>query len=279
MGRCCVPMCRGNYDGGPKVRLFSFPRDPKRRDDWKRAVRRDDVDVAQLKDPKLSEIVCERHFKPQYLRTTSTYTDVDGRTIEAPMYCLHEVGFRYVLLGKFQTDPLEARFGRYRQLCGSHYNVSITQVFEAETKIGLQNTLIVEDMPLSKLEEKALNAETLIRKYNVTLTEDNLKTAAGDMHAITYSASYCAYAALKRQPCDDCRTQLTIEDRELEMNDHLLIDTMSRGGLKFPKPFVVQEKKAGKPEGDSETADEEAKPKIQDVEYNHDIRTALLTSF
>ncbi|XP_077549860.1 uncharacterized protein LOC144162976 [Haemaphysalis longicornis] len=81
MGRCCVPMCRGNYDGGPKVRLFSFPKDPKRRDDWKRAVRRDDVDVAQLKDPK----VCERHFKPQYLRTTSTYTDVDGRTIEAPM--------------------------------------------------------------------------------------------------------------------------------------------------------------------------------------------------
>lgn len=29
--------------------------------------------------------VCERHFKPQYLRTTSSYTDVDGRTIEAPM--------------------------------------------------------------------------------------------------------------------------------------------------------------------------------------------------
>lgn len=28
--------------------------------------------------------VCERHFKTQYLRT-STYTDVDGRTIKAPM--------------------------------------------------------------------------------------------------------------------------------------------------------------------------------------------------
>lgn len=57
MGRCCVPMCRGNYDGGPKVRLFSFLSDPKRRAEWQRAVRRDDVDVAQLKDPKVSEIV------------------------------------------------------------------------------------------------------------------------------------------------------------------------------------------------------------------------------
>lgn len=29
--------------------------------------------------------VCERHFKPDHLRTISTYTDGDGRTIEVPM--------------------------------------------------------------------------------------------------------------------------------------------------------------------------------------------------
>ncbi|KAH8037701.1 hypothetical protein HPB51_015746 [Rhipicephalus microplus] len=81
MGRCCVPNCRGNYDNGPKVRLFSFPRDAKRRAEWQRAVRRSDVDVRLLKDPK----VCERHFKSEHLHTTSTYTDCDGRTIEAPM--------------------------------------------------------------------------------------------------------------------------------------------------------------------------------------------------
>ncbi|XP_042142151.1 uncharacterized protein LOC121833119 [Ixodes scapularis] len=81
MGRCCVPKCRGNYDNGPEVRLFSFPRDVKRIAEWQRAVRRRDVDVGLLKDPK----VCERHFKPDHLRTTSTYTDCDGRTIEAPM--------------------------------------------------------------------------------------------------------------------------------------------------------------------------------------------------
>ncbi|KAH6946022.1 hypothetical protein HPB50_011161 [Hyalomma asiaticum] len=81
MGRCCVPNCRGGYDGGPKVRLVSFPADPIRKAQWQRAVRRDDVDVSTLKDPK----VCERHFKPDHLRTTSTYTDGDGRTIEVPM--------------------------------------------------------------------------------------------------------------------------------------------------------------------------------------------------
>ncbi|KAH6941469.1 hypothetical protein HPB50_018691 [Hyalomma asiaticum] len=135
--------------------------------------------------------------------------------IEQARYCLHELGFRYVLLGKFQTDSLEARFGKYRQLYGSQYNVSITQVFEAETKIRLQNTLVLEDLPSSKQEGKTLNVDTLISKY-ITLTEESLKVSASDMHAITYIAGYCAYAALKRQPCDDCRAQLTVADRELE---------------------------------------------------------------
>lgn len=30
------------------------------------------------------------------------------------LYCLQQVGFKYVLLGKFQMDSLEERFGKYR---------------------------------------------------------------------------------------------------------------------------------------------------------------------
>ncbi|KAG0435759.1 hypothetical protein HPB47_018331 [Ixodes persulcatus] len=62
MGRCCVPNSRGNYDNGPKVRLFSFPRDVKRRAEWQRAVRRRDVDVGLLKDPKTCLIFA--HIEP-----------------------------------------------------------------------------------------------------------------------------------------------------------------------------------------------------------------------
>ena len=36
--------------------------------------------------------------------------------LEVTEYCLSELGAQYVLLGKFQTDCLEARFGQYRQL-------------------------------------------------------------------------------------------------------------------------------------------------------------------
>ncbi|KAH9383461.1 hypothetical protein HPB48_024970 [Haemaphysalis longicornis] len=33
-------------------------------------------------------------------------------------YCFEELNFNYVLLGKFQTDSLEERFGQYRRLSG-----------------------------------------------------------------------------------------------------------------------------------------------------------------
>lgn len=86
--------------------------------------------------------------------------------IEVARYCLDELGFKYVLLGKFQTDALEARFGKYRRLCGSHYNVSITEVFEAETKIRIQNTLLLKDFTDSSKEENEPEPcpEALIKK-------------------------------------------------------------------------------------------------------------------
>ena len=51
--------------------------------------------------------------------TRETFTALQHSThalLELSSYCLHELGAKYVLLGKFQTDSLEARFGQYRQL-------------------------------------------------------------------------------------------------------------------------------------------------------------------
>ena len=61
--------------------------------------------------------------------------------IEISDYCIQDLGLRYVLIGKFQTDSLEARFGQYRQLAGGQYDVSLRQVFECEKKIRLLSVL------------------------------------------------------------------------------------------------------------------------------------------
>lgn len=67
--------------------------------------------------------------------TQDTYTAVLHTTstlIEVCKYLLTELEFDFVLLGKFQTDGLEGRFGQYRQLSGGNSLVSVQQVLESE---------------------------------------------------------------------------------------------------------------------------------------------------
>lgn len=53
-------------------------------------------------------------------------------------YCISELHFKYVLLGKVQTDPLESRFGQYRQMAGGQYHISVRQLCETEGRIRLK---------------------------------------------------------------------------------------------------------------------------------------------
>ncbi|KAH7965346.1 hypothetical protein HPB49_006264 [Dermacentor silvarum] len=66
--------------------------------------------------------------------------------VELCRYCLEELNFDDVLLGKFQTDRLEERFGQYQRLSGTNYHISIQQVFESEKKLRLQDSLVFPDM-------------------------------------------------------------------------------------------------------------------------------------
>ena len=52
-------------------------------------------------------------------------------------YLLCDLHRQYVLLGKFQTDDLEFRFGQYRQMLGTNYNISVTEVMESEKKLRI----------------------------------------------------------------------------------------------------------------------------------------------
>lgn len=56
-------------------------------------------------------------------------------------YSLETLKVQYVLPGKIQSDNLEHRFGKHRQLCGAAYNISVLQVYEAEKKLRIQSVL------------------------------------------------------------------------------------------------------------------------------------------
>lgn len=69
--------------------------------------------------------------------TKETFTALKHTTqamLELTSYCINELKLKYVLPGMFQTDNLEDRLGKYHQLAGAQYNISVRQMFECEKK-------------------------------------------------------------------------------------------------------------------------------------------------
>ena len=66
-------------------------------------------------------------------------------TVDTPILLIKDLleqqQFKYVLLGKFQIDNLEARFGQYIMLSGSSYLVSVNEVLQSEKKLKVKNLL------------------------------------------------------------------------------------------------------------------------------------------
>ena len=56
-------------------------------------------------------------------------------------YLLQHHQLQFVLLGKFQTDKLEARFGQYRMLSGSNYLLSVNKVLQSSKKLKVHSLL------------------------------------------------------------------------------------------------------------------------------------------
>lgn len=160
--------------------------------------------------------------------------------VELCRYCLEELNFDYVLLGKFQTDSLEERFGQYRRLSGTNYHISIQQVFESEKKLRLQDSLVFPDMQeLQKPCVVPLDGAQLTEEYSIKISDRDITNKGSILPVITYIAGFCAHAALRKLPCEYCAKNITTQDQEIQLESNQFIENLSRGALKFPKPAVV----------------------------------------
>ena len=76
--------------------------------------------------------------------TKKTYTALQHTiTTLVALYkeLLQHYKLRYILIGKFQTDNIESRFGLYRMLSGCNYLVSVVEVLQNEKKLKMKNLL------------------------------------------------------------------------------------------------------------------------------------------
>lgn len=170
-------------------------------------------------------------------------------------YCFNELKLSYLLPGKIQTDSLEARFGRYRQLSGSQYHVSLRQIFESEKKLKLLSTLELSmrnnrktkitithlgDDVCQNLESSENDVNS--SQFQIAVVDSDFKKIESDIPVLTYIAGYCCHSILKKYNCDTCKDML-VADKGMNISNindsERLISKMDRGGLKFPREFPV----------------------------------------
>ena len=117
----------------------------------------------------------------------------------------------YILPGKFQTDPLEARFGQYQQLSRDQYNISIQQVFECEKKLECyeflklslpfnQKCIKIDFKNLQELNwDEVIEEQKLdVYKFRIDVKEDDINKCREVLHVILYLAGYCCHVVFNK---------------------------------------------------------------------------------
>ena len=89
-------------------------------------------------------------------------------------YLIEKRGLGYVLSGNFQSDPLEKRFGRYRQLSGANYFGSEKQFLEAEKSIRVKSLI-------------KFSKYTMKEVVNILGTDDSKQNESVELHSETAS--------------------------------------------------------------------------------------------
>ncbi|KAF2894507.1 hypothetical protein ILUMI_11668 [Ignelater luminosus] len=151
-------------------------------------------------------------------------------------FLLEKENFNYLLCDKIQTNNLEERFGKYRQLAGSQYHVSVRQILESEAKLRIQAVMplaltshnfgkiifdvnCVDGASLPSQEENAECNVPDILANNCMVDEDDLDEISDTMWPLL---TYIEF--LKGSNSENTR----------------LIAASDRGGLSYPHEDVVR---------------------------------------
>ncbi|KAG1659406.1 THAP domain-containing protein 1 [Nymphon striatum] len=157
-------------------------------------------------------------------------------------YAFEELGFQYVLLGMFQSDPIESRFGWYRQLSGANYYVSAKQVIESEEKIKAISLMKFTNFDLNSVSN---SIEEIISSDDIQLIEDALNEISdsyhcqinhNDVNIIYYVAGAIIKTELRQSRCEDCKKILVDSSTNLHSMNFDQFDKIDQS----VKQFVAQ---------------------------------------
>jgi len=176
-------------------------------------------------------------------------------------YLFEHLNYRYVLLGKFQTDALEYRFSQYRRLSGTNYHVSVSEIMESEKKLKLTSVLSLKSAQFGhvSISKFVSDHKTTEKKQSLSMPEDECECDLSDfaetlydwdlvavsdneMHAIVFIAGYIGRKLKRCVDCATCVAEFVSNEKmtcENVPSQFAYLDSLDRGGLLWPSQTLV----------------------------------------
>lgn len=149
-------------------------------------------------------------------------------------YSFDNYDIQFFLPGKFQTNDLEKRFGKYRRLCGCNYLVSYKDILEAERKLRIKRLVSTYPHELSMIKYTTTKKNDVdIEDFLSILDSDYMQNFTNkDYPSFMYVCGYAAYTYKQSLDCSLCH-DLIIQTKGEETGAEYF-DFLQRGGLVVP---------------------------------------------
>ena len=140
--------------------------------------------------------------------------------------------YEYVLTARFQSDPLEKRYGQYRQMSGGRFLVSLREVRSSEKILKLKSLIKAgcdfADAQSDDSSKTQIEISRTIKREIEKMPIDYLVLDENSREVATYVAGFIAKQTIPYTK--DCCGHLLVGESE----DDKYIQLMMRGGLQFP---------------------------------------------
>jgi hypothetical protein len=204
--------------------------------------------VPKRKEARLGKLTNDTHLAIKH--TTDALVAV-------ATYCLtrfSSLGIKYVLLGLFQDDSIERRFGRYRTMNGASYHITVDQILQTERKLKVisllkfklkeENTMSIDKLREFSSDETFHFSDKVLDQFQTAYEESLLLEVNEDTIKVLVSiAGYCAKKLRDKNKCDHCfsivSTNNALEDIEIPESLLSYMQNYNRGGLKIPTDITL----------------------------------------
>ena len=149
-------------------------------------------------------------------------------------------GYKYVLTARFQSDPLELRFSRVRQMSGGRFLVGLTE-FNCATRVLGVVSMLKESIDFWK-EDLRPDVDTAAAISSFDSELDKIATDIETCTLTSKSTEVCAvisgYSIRKvimgRSGCKECESLAIAKEDEKMDEENNYLNRLSRGGLIIP---------------------------------------------